>query len=316
MAASREDMQTDDEEIKACQFKTYVKEFYTARSALRDTITYFNWGILDNKLRKQFYQHDDALAATYLEDVYHSYSALLYFQVVQPLLNRVKGKRLLEIGCATGKGLKLVSSLLQTKEQVGIDLNVNLLQASKHELNDSAIQYITGDAETLPLADNSFDIIVSVESSHQYPRPALFFKEVFRVLRPGGYFCYTDFSSPSYHQMDSLHSLYKKERKFKILKKKNITRKVQASIFDRLVNREDEFCNMILTYLKGDEKLFKDNLAYSAKINGMTFLPKYQLSNMSRKLKNFILKDLIMNCYHSQYWDKKRYMAYLIQKTG
>jgi len=34
--------------------------------------------------------------------------------------------------------------------------------------------------------------VLNVESSHQYPNRQTFYNEVQRVLKPGGYFCYTD----------------------------------------------------------------------------------------------------------------------------
>merc|ERR1712045_162299 len=45
----------------------------------------------------------------------------------------------------------------------------------------------------LPFEDNSFDIVIDVESSHVYSDFPRFLKEVHRVLKPGGSFCWTDF---------------------------------------------------------------------------------------------------------------------------
>ena len=41
-------------------------------------------------------------------------------------------------------------------------------------------------------ADNSFDILINVESSLYYPRVESFLREVVRVLKPSGYFLYAD----------------------------------------------------------------------------------------------------------------------------
>jgi SAM-dependent methyltransferase len=49
-----------------------------------------------------------------------------------------------------------------------------------------------GDAEALPLADHSCDVVVNVESSHCYGSMERFVSEVARVLRPGGFFLFTD----------------------------------------------------------------------------------------------------------------------------
>ena len=49
-----------------------------------------------------------------------------------------------------------------------------------------------GDAQNLPFPDQSFDAVINVEASHQYPDFPRFLEEVTRVLRPGGHFLYTD----------------------------------------------------------------------------------------------------------------------------
>ena len=45
----------------------------------------------------------------------------------------------------------------------------------------------------LPAADNSYDCVVCVESSHCYPDIDKFLAEVKRVLKPGGTFLFADF---------------------------------------------------------------------------------------------------------------------------
>jgi SAM-dependent methyltransferase len=52
--------------------------------------------------------------------------------------------------------------------------------------------FLEGDAERLPFADNSFDVVTNVESSHLYPAVTSFYAEVLRVLAPAGCFLYTD----------------------------------------------------------------------------------------------------------------------------
>jgi ubiquinone/menaquinone biosynthesis C-methylase UbiE len=51
---------------------------------------------------------------------------------------------------------------------------------------------LRGSAERLPFPDASFDVVVNIEASHLYDDRSQFFREVRRVLRPRGHFCYTD----------------------------------------------------------------------------------------------------------------------------
>jgi len=60
----------------------------------------------------------------------------------------------------------------------------------RHKL--PGLDFVQGDAENLPFPDQSFDAVINVEASHQYPHFPRFLEEVARVLRPGGYFLYTD----------------------------------------------------------------------------------------------------------------------------
>jgi len=53
-------------------------------------------------------------------------------------------------------------------------------------------QIIEGSAENLPLPSESIDLIINIESSHLYDSTPNFFKEVHRVLKKGGYFCWAD----------------------------------------------------------------------------------------------------------------------------
>ena len=48
-------------------------------------------------------------------------------------------------------------------------------------------------AQNLPFQNESFDAVLNVESSHRYPQMEKFLNEVYRVLKPNGYFLFTDF---------------------------------------------------------------------------------------------------------------------------
>ena len=54
------------------------------------------------------------------------------------------------------------------------------------------MRFEVGDAETLPFDAESFDIVTNLESSSCYPDVHAFYREVHRVLAPGGHFLYSD----------------------------------------------------------------------------------------------------------------------------
>ena len=48
------------------------------------------------------------------------------------------------------------------------------------------LSFVAGDAERMPLADRSADVVVSTLSMHHWADPAAAFAEIARILRPGG----------------------------------------------------------------------------------------------------------------------------------
>ncbi|MGH8326438.1 MAG: class I SAM-dependent methyltransferase, partial [Steroidobacteraceae bacterium] len=58
--------------------------------------------------------------------------------------------------------------------------------------NLPGLDFVQGNAENLPFANQSFDAVINIEASLNYPRFPRFLAEVARVLRPGGHFLYAD----------------------------------------------------------------------------------------------------------------------------
>ena len=53
-------------------------------------------------------------------------------------------------------------------------------------------RFVNGDAEHLPFADGSFDVVTCSNSFHHYPHQAHAIREMVRVLRPGGWLMLID----------------------------------------------------------------------------------------------------------------------------
>jgi ubiquinone/menaquinone biosynthesis C-methylase UbiE len=60
-------------------------------------------------------------------------------------------------------------------------------RATAHGLTNVSFQQ--GDVGALPFADESFDIVLSLNGFHAFPNKETAYAETFRVLKPGGIFC-------------------------------------------------------------------------------------------------------------------------------
>src|SRR5690606_20815161 len=118
----------------------------------------------------------------------------LYEQVLGhvPLADRV----VVEVGSGRGGGARYLAQVHRPSKCLGVDFSksaVKLCQSTHRDVLN--LEFVTGDAEDLPLDDASCDVVINVESSHCYGTVGQFFGEVLRVLRPGGHFACADFRS-------------------------------------------------------------------------------------------------------------------------
>lgn len=86
----------------------------------------------------------------------------------------------LDIGCGKGGA----NNILKLKGYIGLDLSLNALQ--KHPIGSWRIQV---DMETIPLQNNSVDMVISITALEHAPNPEKVLVEIDRVLKIGG-ICY------------------------------------------------------------------------------------------------------------------------------
>ena len=95
-----------------------------------------------------------------------------------------KDKTVLELGCNRGY---LLHSFLQHENftAIGADLVSYYLKDARRDYGD-IIQFIQSTPTTIPLHDNSVDIVYTIDTVEHLSKPREIFMEVFRVLKPGG----------------------------------------------------------------------------------------------------------------------------------
>ena len=102
---------------------------------------------------------------------------------IRALLPR-SGGRLIEVGAGFGR---LEGEYRGYREVVLFDSSPALLEAGRERLGaDPRLQFVLGDAHSLPFADASFDAVVCVRVAHHFADAGRAFREFSRVLRPRG----------------------------------------------------------------------------------------------------------------------------------
>jgi SAM-dependent methyltransferase len=104
----------------------------------------------------------------------------------------VSGRDVLDVGCGRGGTIHVIQTYYQPASTHGVDLSPRAISFCRETHTYPNARFTVGDAETLPRENASVDVVTNIESSHSYPDRLAFYREVYRVLRPGGYFLYSD----------------------------------------------------------------------------------------------------------------------------
>jgi ubiquinone/menaquinone biosynthesis C-methylase UbiE len=104
----------------------------------------------------------------------------------------IRGKDVLEVGSGRGGGSHYIATNLHPRSMTGMDLASRAVELCNKNFIHHNLNYITGNAEKIPLENDSRDVVINVESSHAYGSVDNFLAEVKRVLRPGGVLLLTD----------------------------------------------------------------------------------------------------------------------------
>src|SRR5438105_3183672 len=100
------------------------------------------------------------------------------------------GERVLDLGSGAGTDSLVAAQMVGSEGSVtGIDMTPQMLakaRAAADELGVRNVEFLEGEAESLPFPDGSFDVVISNGVIDLIPDKDAVFSELYRVLAPGG----------------------------------------------------------------------------------------------------------------------------------
>ncbi|MFH1298060.1 MAG: class I SAM-dependent methyltransferase [Bacteroidota bacterium] len=119
------------------------------------------------------------------------YSIQLYHHLAS--VTEIRNKDIVEIGCGRGGGLSYITKNFSPASAKGVDRCKQAVSFCNRHYSMDGLSFLQGDAQHLCLENNTCDVVINLESSHRYQDMKAFLGEVYRILRPGGYFLFADF---------------------------------------------------------------------------------------------------------------------------
>jgi SAM-dependent methyltransferase len=106
------------------------------------------------------------------------------------MTGRIQGRPhgdILELACGTGAVTRrMAAGLPDARAITATDLNQKMLDQAAVRGADSRVEWRQADAQELPFADGSFDVVVCAFGAMFFPDKAKAYSEARRVLKPGG----------------------------------------------------------------------------------------------------------------------------------
>lgn len=100
--------------------------------------------------------------------------------------------RLLEVPVGTGILTMPLYQTLPGADVTCLDYSPDMMAQAREKAERMGLKNVTfrqGDVGALPFDDASFDAVLSLNGFHAFPDKEAAYREVFRVLKPGGMFC-------------------------------------------------------------------------------------------------------------------------------
>ncbi len=121
-------------------------------------------------------------ASTYESSRVQNFLVDRVHRAVLELLVTAEPRRVLDIGCGTGRLLRTMGARWPAAQLTGVDAAEGMVEVARRLMPTAT--FYTGVAEALPLPDASADLVLGTLSFHHWHDRAAGVREVGRVLRP------------------------------------------------------------------------------------------------------------------------------------
>ena len=176
--------------IKGILWKSWYT--YLGSKVITPEIRFMNYGYYSDNFNPQLSNSDEE--ERYPIQLYHYLCAKV----------NIKNLDLLEVGSGRGGGSDYILRTFKPNSVSAVDISKSAISLCKEFYNSNNIDFICASADNLPFEDNTFDLVLNVESSHCYSKFDSFLKEVSRVLKPSSNFLFTDFRTST--QLESFNN--------------------------------------------------------------------------------------------------------------
>lgn len=110
--------------------------------------------------------------------------------------NIKEGNTVVDLGSGAGNDCFIARAEVGDSGRIiGIDFSPQMIEKAWKNASKRAytnVEFLEGDIENMPLADNTADVVVSNCVLNLLPEKNKIFKEIHRVLKSGGHFCISD----------------------------------------------------------------------------------------------------------------------------
>lgn len=132
------------------------------------------------------------------EAIYEKWRATID-QMRMDFLASCRGRKVLEVGCGIGKDARFLTE--NGIDYAGIDYSFRTLQLAKHHFDFVGLpkRFTNADATTLPFADDTFGLVMSIGVIHHIVGTREAARELVRVAAPGGIVRVMFYNRNSYH---------------------------------------------------------------------------------------------------------------------